>query len=311
MAQMGWVFLDDRGGRHRVGLYHGDRTGHLVIHCNTRVVQIDFSVKETKMYSFFIEDELCEISVVKEKDGSFGYDFQVNKKVDTPRNRIRRVDERRIRKQMALFITGFVVVAALGALGLMWLGRRETDKRLETTTLFSHLSTENARRLATEGKTGTAELFIVQEATQRKVYYGFTTADSIRISGLYPAPDKAPIILPNGFPLTDRDAFSVSYLPADPQVHRVDFYQPARATIERYVHLAAEAERNAHPDASEKHSICVALSAAEFKGWLSLADFIYQSESPEENEQHNRESYLRLVRDVGFSKKVREECWDQ
>ncbi|MBK8193577.1 MAG: hypothetical protein IPK76_10365 [Lewinellaceae bacterium] len=311
MAQIGWVFLDDRGGRHRVGLYHGDQSGHLMIHCNLRVVQIDFSVKDTKKYSFFIEDEFCEISVVKEKNGRFGYAFEVNKTVDTPRNRIRRVDERRIRWQMALFIAGFLVVLTAGFLGFRHFSNRQELNQLSRSTLFSKMSMENARRLAYEGKADTAQLFIVKEALRRKVYYGFTTADSSRISGSLDVPDIGPIQLPNGFPLTDRDAFLVTYLPSDPQVHRVDFYQPTRSTIEQYVRLAGEAEHLAHPDISQNRSWCMVLSAAELRGWQSLADFIYQAKTVEENERHNRDSYQRLVRDVDYSRLVREACWDQ
>ncbi len=311
MAQMGWVLLDDRGGRHRVGLYHGDQSGHVMIHCNLRVVQIDFSVKETKTYSFFIEDEFCEISLYKEPDGRFGYEFVVNKTVDTPRNRIRRVDERRIRKQMAVFIAGFVGVISLGVLGFLWLDRWSETERLTKNSLFSSLSKENVRRLSHEGKTGTAQLFAVREALQRKVFYGFTTADSLQISGAFEAPDTGQIILPNGFPLTDHDEFMVTYLPSDPQVHRLDFNQPTRSTLTTYVRMAGDAERRAHPDVSDKRSICLALSAAELKGWQSLADFIFQSKTTGENERHNRDSYLRLVRDADYTRVVKQECWDQ
>jgi hypothetical protein len=311
MAQMGWVFLDDRGGRHRVGLYHGDESGHLMIHCNLRVVQIDFSVKETKTYSFFIEDEFCEIHIVKEPDGRFGYEFVVNKTVDTPRNRIRRVDERRIRRQMALFIAGFFVVMVAGFFGFRWFDRWQQAKRLSQNSLYSTLSAENVRRLSFEGKTGTARLFETREAMVRKVFYGFTTADSAQISGSFKVPDTGLILLPNGFPLSDRDEFSVTYLPSDPQVHRLDFYQPTRSTIATYVRMAGDAERRAHPEVSEKRSICLALSAAELKGWQSLADFIFQAKTPKENERHNRDSYLRLVRDMDYTKAVEEECWDK
>ncbi|MBV6442314.1 MAG: hypothetical protein DYG98_19025 [Haliscomenobacteraceae bacterium CHB4] len=311
MAQMGWVFLDDRGGRHRVGLYHGDQSGHVMIHCNLRVVQIDFSVKESKTYSFFIEDELCEVHIYKEPDGRFGYEFVVNKTVDTPRNRIRRVDERRIRRQMVVFIAGFVAVIIAGVLGFQWLDRWNKTERLTKSSLFSNLSEENVRRLSLEGKTDTAHLFTVREAMQRKVFYGFTTAGSLQISGAFTVPDTGQILLPNGFPLTDRDAFLVTYLPSDPQIHRLDFNQPTHSTIETYVRMASAAERRAHPDISDKRSICHALSAAELKGWQSLADFIFQTKSVEENDRHNRDSYLRLVRDVDYARVVEEECWDK
>ena len=311
MAQIGWVYLDDRGGRHRVGLYHGDQSGHVLIHCNLRVVQVDFSVKDTKMYSFFVEDELCEIYLVKEPDGRFGYEFKVNKTVDTPRNRIRRVDERRIRRQMALFLTAFVAVMVAAFLGFRWFDHWQQSKRISQNSLFSNLSSEYVRRLSLEGKTGTARLFVVSEAMERKVFYGFTTADSAQISGTFKVPDTGQILLPNGFPLTDRDEFLVTYLPTDPRVHRLDFYQPTRSTIETYVRIASDAEHRAHPDISTKRSVCHALSAAELKGWMSLADFIFQTKTVEENDRHNRDSYLRLVRDADFEKTVGEECWDK
>ncbi|MCW5924581.1 MAG: hypothetical protein KIS77_19845 [Saprospiraceae bacterium] len=311
MAQMGWVFLDDRGGRHRVGLYHGDESGHLLIHCNMRVVQVDFSVKEPRTYSFFIEDEFCEIHLHKEPDGRFGYEFTVNKTVDTPRNRIRRVDERRIRRQMALFLLGFVALVGATVYGFRQLDRWNKAERRSQTSLFSSLTEENVQRLASEGKTDTAQLFIVREAMQRKVFYGFTTNNSIRISGAFPVADTGQILLPNGFPLTDRDAFLVTYLPSDPRIHRLDFYQPTRATISTYLRMAGDAERNAHPDISDKRSICLALSAAELKGWPSLAHFIFQTKSSAENERHNRDSYLRLVRDIEYARAVKEECWDK
>jgi hypothetical protein len=124
-------------------------------------------------------------------------------------------------------------------------------------------------------------------------------------------PDTGQILLPNGFPLTDRDEFLVTYLPSDPQVHRLDFYQPTRATIANYVRMAGDAERRNHPGISEKHSICLALSAAELKGWQSLADFIFQTKSSEENNRHNRDSYHRLLRDVDYVRVVGEGCWDK
>jgi hypothetical protein len=310
MAQMGWVFLDDRGGRHRVGLYHGDQSGHVMIHCNLRVVQVDFSVKETRKYSFFIEDELCEIGLYKEANGRFGYDFVVNKTVDTPRNRIRRVDERRIRKQMAVFISGFLVVVSLGVLGFLWLGRWNKTERLTKSSLFSSLSEENILRLAREGRTDTAQLFAISEDMERKVFYGFTTADRTPVSGTFAAPDTGQILLPNGFPLTDHDQFLVTYLPSNPKVHRLDFYQPTRSTITNYIRSAADAEHRAHPEMSDKRSICLALNAAELKGWPSLADFIFQTLSTEQNREHNRDSYLRLVRDAEFARVVAEKCLD-
>lgn len=86
--------MDECGGQHRIGLYHGANSGHVLIYCNARIVVIDFSVWDSKTYTFFIEDELCEIQLDRVK-GGFTYDFEVNKTADTPKNKQRKRRERK------------------------------------------------------------------------------------------------------------------------------------------------------------------------------------------------------------------------
>jgi len=310
MAQVSWVYLDDFGGRHRIGLYHGDRTGHLLLHCDALIVQVDFSVKETRTYSFFVEDELCEVSIVKEAQG-FSYGFEVNKKVDTPRNRLRKSDERRTRKQMALLIAGLVVVVASLVLGLRWWGQRHKTDRLADTNLSSRLSPENEQLLAAAGNNAVARLIVVHEALQRRVFYGFTTAANDQISGRFIVPDTGIILLPNGFPLRNRDAFSVRYLPTDPRIHRVNFDEPSPETLNGYLEQAGLTQQAAHPEATPGHSRCVAQITLREKGWPSLADLIFQQAPAEQNPRHNRDTYLRLVREPEFKRIIQRECWDR
>ena len=310
MAQVGWVYLDDFGNRNRVGVYHGDKTGHLVIHCNLRIVQIDFSVKESRMYSFFIEDELCEVSIVKEKEG-FSYDFQVNKKADTPRNRLRRVEERRNRKHIALFLGGLLLLLTVIVIGFQHFGRVQRQKLMSTTSLSSRLTPEYEERIAAEGKKAVAQLLVVEEGLQRRIFYGFMTEKNKQVSGLFSAPDTGLIILPNGFPLENRDAFEVQYLPSEPEVHLVDFFQPTDQTLAAYLQRALEAEQKAHPGATRGHSLCLAKLTLEKRGWKQLADVIFQTTSPEQNLNHNRDSYLRLVREAEFAQAIARECWDK
>ncbi|MEO6759851.1 MAG: hypothetical protein ABIO24_10395 [Saprospiraceae bacterium] len=311
MAQLGWVLLDSHGGRHKVGLYHGDNTGHLMIHCNLRVVQVDFSVRESRTYSFFIEDELCELSLQKEPDGRFSYAFEMNKTVDTPRNRDRKADQERTNRQVWMFVGGFVLLLAIAVGSLTWFGRQQRRKELTSTSLFSKVSEENAQRLSLEGKVTSAQLYLVFEGLQRKVFYGFTTADSARISGKFSVADTGIILLPNGFPLHDHDAFELRYLPADPEVHRLDFFHPTRSTMAGYLQQAAAEEGRNHPEQSLKRNQCLAMLVAERLGWDKLADLIFQNQSPDQNERHNHDSYLRLMRNPGLVKMLQDECWDK
>ncbi len=109
MSQFTWTYIGDNGALHRVGLFHGDNTGHLMIYCNTRIVVIDFGVTTSKNYSFFINDELCDIAI-EENDGKFSYGFKVDEITDTPRNRGRRKMLRAEYRQTFFIILVFLLI---------------------------------------------------------------------------------------------------------------------------------------------------------------------------------------------------------
>ena len=109
MGQITWTYVDDDGYAHKVGLFHGDNSGHLMVYCNTRIVVIDFNVLTSKKYSFFIDEELCDIAV-EEKEGKFSYGFTIDQITDTPRNRGRRKMNRVQTRQTLLMAFAFVIL---------------------------------------------------------------------------------------------------------------------------------------------------------------------------------------------------------
>lgn len=110
MSQMNWTYIDDAGGLHRIGLFHGDGNRHLLVYCNDRILIIDFGVNTSKNYSFFINDELIDIAV-EEKDGRFAYGLSVDEVTDTPRNRLRWQAERR--QLILVILTGLLILGAV------------------------------------------------------------------------------------------------------------------------------------------------------------------------------------------------------
>jgi hypothetical protein len=119
MAESYWRFNNDLGQPYLIGLFHGDKDGHLVVHCNSKIVLIDFNVHDSKDYSFFIEEELCEIKLERQEVG-FGYSCQINFEVDTPKNRWRKskVQAEKDFNQRAWWIAGgaFALIVALSFL---------------------------------------------------------------------------------------------------------------------------------------------------------------------------------------------------
>jgi hypothetical protein len=112
MSQMRWTYVDDSRRKHHVGLYHGDRSGHLLIHCNARIVVIDFHVRDTRKYTFYINDELFDVHVER-KNGKFGYSFEIDEHTKTPRNIKRWRRDRADVIQTLLWAAGLFIIIAL------------------------------------------------------------------------------------------------------------------------------------------------------------------------------------------------------
>lgn len=112
MSQMTWTYVDDYGTSHKVGLFHGDHSGHLLIYCNTRILVIDFNVLQNKKYSFFINDELFDIHIER-TDDHFSYGIEIDRKADTPRNHRRRKRERANLVQLAAISVTLIAVISL------------------------------------------------------------------------------------------------------------------------------------------------------------------------------------------------------
>ena len=184
---------------------------------------------------------------------------------------------------------------------------------MASTSIVGKYSPDNMQLLAAEGKSTQARLHLLPADADGKTRIGYVlqAVDSTRDHGSFEVADRQSIVLPNGFPFADGDAFGAIYLPADPQVYRVDFFQPGRQTITRYISLALEAEKRAHPNDSAEKCLCRVMGTAEMLGWMSLANFIFQDRAPEENERYNRDNYARLMHDPGLVQMFQNRCWDK
>lgn len=122
MNQYQWTFLDNERRRHNVGIAHSPKSGHLVVYCDARVVLIEFKVLAARTFPFFIEDELCKLSVEGSKAAGFTYDFHIDTEVDTEVNRLRNEAKRRRRRSTwirasALALLGVVFVSSIAYWG--------------------------------------------------------------------------------------------------------------------------------------------------------------------------------------------------
>lgn len=109
MNQFHWTYTGNYGKAYHVSIAHGEETGHLVIYCNTNIMVIDFSVLDSKQYSFFIDDELVDLSIEKTEEG-FAYHCQINTNANTPLNERRRKANQ---EDFRLVAGGLIVILTL------------------------------------------------------------------------------------------------------------------------------------------------------------------------------------------------------
>ena len=131
MNQYQWTFLDNAARRHTLGIAHSARSGHLVVHCNSQIVKIDFSVLEPKTFSFFVEEELCHLAIEGTKQSGFTYNFNIDTEVDTPVNRARKIQRITSARRSALSLSAALLLT-FGLLGsVAWWGFSTTQTKLQ------------------------------------------------------------------------------------------------------------------------------------------------------------------------------------
>jgi hypothetical protein len=118
MPQQAWSITGHYGNIYKLGIFHGEDTHHVVVHCNNSVVAIDFSVKESKTYSLFLDQQLCEVSIDHTGGNNFTYDCRINYEVETPLNlqrKAQRATEQRS-ERVRLIAAAVVVLVVLAFL---------------------------------------------------------------------------------------------------------------------------------------------------------------------------------------------------
>lgn len=275
--QYNWIFLASDGKRHSVGIFHGKKTGHVMIYCNMRIIQIDFNVWESKSYSFFIDEELCEIHIER-KGNTFFYRFDTNKKVDTPLNRLRKQTDRKYLKQSLLFFGALILAALVGVFAIFLL--RESKK--------------NDSYLDREGIQAIAGLTVTETDTSYQVAYSFVAGTDI-VEGKQELPKSA-------IPLRTGDEFLVLYFRSDPTFHRLQWDNPTAVQVQRYKQRVTAHWQALAPDQYLPFLACQVDIAYDLEGLQGL-ETLYAQETTA------REAFLRLTRDPVFVEQTRQRCY--
>ncbi len=291
MNKFSWTYIDDRGGRHQIGLMHGPKSGNLLILSNSNILLIDFKVFNTSSYSFFIEEELCEIDIER-KDDNFLYGFQVNKKVDTPLNRRRKQQSKKHLYQSLAFLGTVLLIVVGTTFFLTNFHKQKKQEQFQVMAAKYHEKTE--ARVIVKTKDQDSYSFIVNGQT----YQGKTKFRN-----------TSPSLPLHGMPIEDGDEFMVKYLSKDPSVSEIDYNSPSKDQTEKYIDKVTKKHLELNPKLDPAYCSCFTQTVYEFDGLRALADVYFQNVSSDKNQRNNKDSFKHLVSGQNFNKKLNKNCF--
>jgi hypothetical protein len=276
MSQFNWSYLSPGGQQYIVGLYHGPQSGHVVVYCNNEVVAIDFQVEEEAKYSFFIEEDLCEIRIEK-KGTDFHYFFESNLEVDTPLNRKRQQTARRDKRFLIFFLIAAVfLAAALVGFSMYALGKAREQARIELDAGLLGVETEAVISAIT-----------AEKGLQLASFY-YQTHNQLRKGKVLISADR---ILPNGMPIEPGDIFLAYYHTLRPEVYSIDFSKPTAVQQNRYQVRVMTQHLRLNPALGPSEADSLLNIAFERFGMEAWPIFYWQDADPERNSKFNRQRF--------------------
>ncbi len=280
MKQFHWNHLDQRGKIHKVGLLHGARTGHVLIHINGKITSIDFKVMESKQYSLFIDEELIELNIIRHDD-HFEYTMEINEEVKTPLNAARKKERAKMGLQSLTFFAALIFAIVLAT---VFLFRSEWYKTKDDVSIAA---------LANRGLYTKAKIFTAGDS---KFTYNYIVDQEVyRVK----ASNKQ-------FPVQDGDEYMVKYLPNKPQISEVYFVQPTKNQVEKIQKTSMKAclsDQENKLDCS-----CLVEIIYEVGGYLGMIQYLNKKTPQDKNLQFNRKGYAKLVNSAPYIERLSAKC---
>ncbi len=293
-----WIYISPTGSRNAVGVVHSTKLGYLIVYCDRKVVLAERSVFEPTIFTFFLDEELCQIVVLKDDKGQFVYQFNLDLKTNTPLNQQRRKTNT---KHKNLSFLSFSLLFIFVALAMFFSFKIQDNKR------WVALRDNGVLSVATVGIT---EI----KAQKHIIFYTFRDSSQYIQSPLRNSKGKVRYFkiknptLENGFPIRENDRFLVTYASNKRQISRLHFSEPTATTVERYKVLAKKRYLKNNSGVSEEYCNCVLEIAYRLKGWKGLATLYHQKTPSKTNATFNYQTYQNLIHSSPFLKEE-EDCW--
>lgn len=194
------------------------------------MVITDFNVWDSKTYSFFVEDDLCEVTINKKKEHAYTYSCRINYEINTPLNARRRQHDRKNWQLGILFSIGIIAFALIAA-GYFYLHPSAEKVRRERQLLTLRVGAEQ-------------EVQLLFDTTASAWYHTYNSWGIDQKLLLYWPVDT---VTPAGWPLEAGDVFVAYRSKEIPGLFFIDLQQPSPSLTEKYRTNTAQRLKELYP----------------------------------------------------------------
>lgn len=291
MNSANWTYVGSRRQQYKIVLKHGIESGNFAIFCNKKPMIIDFDIFDSKSFSFFIEEELCQIEVIKEGD-KFTYKFDVDQKADTPLNRRRKsAFKKNFNKGILVGVFSTIVIFSIIFLSF-YAYRLSFIKDLKQHPIVAIAKFEFVN-FSLEGK-------------KKRIRYNYPFRYA-NYSG-YPKISRNNLgeyVAQNGMPIYEGDEFYTVLSYKKPSNHRIQYFKPSVKQLDRYRNRAIERWRFHFPTFTKEQCECLVNVAFEQKYISGIADVYYAQVTKKENDKNNKATFKTLINSKTFKKAIK------
>lgn len=286
MNKRRWVYIAEGGSRSTIGIIHNASKGQFMIYCNKKIVLVEFKLYQSKQFSFFIDEELCKIDVIK-TGKTYDYAFKVDLDAKTPLNKERlQLKKTTLKKSILAFIALLAIVGIIIGSAV-----RIHDNQLRK------IRQEN-------GVFAAAQIHIMKTPSNTfSLGYSFPTKYTKHFHHLKYSRTPNPMSS-TGFPYEKGDEFYVQYAVNDASNHEFFHDRPTEKQIDIYKKRTSEKYLENNTDTNEAYCQCLVEKAFVIKKVDGLAIFYHQNTPPSQNRRFNMKTYKELTYSNEFKKEA-------
>ncbi len=281
-----WNYISQQNKVTVVSLHHKVATGELLIYFAEELLWAEKNVSTQISIPFFCDDELCKIHVIP-KNNKYYYEFEIDRKADTPYNRLRKAaDRKEFTKGMSLVV--LTVGILVGLVGGGFLYNKYVD----------------ACALRDNGINVAAKLTPFPHSK----YNCTASADNIINFAIQLDTLNGAVLLPCGLPVALHDEFVLRYDPDEVTNNFLNLNAPTEWQMQRLFNRTLEHHYIKHPNAkASTEAQCILQAAMQLNGLRGMADFYYQDTEILEYAPHNRLTYALMCSRFDYRDAV-DEC---